>query len=65
MITDGYTDAANPRRRHFGTTKLIKLMNTAQTLPLYAQKTLFEQSLQNHQKGTEQRDDITVIGIRI
>lgn len=65
LITDGYTDAANPRRRHFGTTKLIKLMTTAQTLPLYSQKTLFEQSLQNHQKGTEQRDDITVIGIRV
>lgn len=65
LITDGYTDAANPRRRHFGTTKLIELMTTAQTLPLYTQKSLFEQSLQNHQQGTEQRDDITVIGIRV
>ncbi|WP_299454797.1 SpoIIE family protein phosphatase [uncultured Microscilla sp.] len=65
LTTDGYTDAANPRRRHFGTTKLVKLMAQIQTLPLYKQKQYFEKMLQKHQKGTEQRDDITIVGIRV
>lgn len=65
LITDGYTDAANPNRRHFGTTKLMKVMEEAQNYPVDQQKDYFEKSLQNHQKGTEQRDDITFIGFRL
>jgi len=65
LITDGYTDAASPGRRHLGTTKLYKFMLKMHSKPLDQQKDFFLTALQNHQKGTEQRDDITFIGFRI
>ena len=65
LITDGYTDAASPGRRHLGTTKLYKFMLKIHPKPLDQQKDFFLTALQNHQKGTEQRDDITFIGFRI
>lgn len=65
LITDGYTDAASPTRRHLGTTKLLKYMHQVHDKPLDQQRDFFMKSLLLHQKGTEQRDDITFIGFKI
>lgn len=65
LITDGYTDAASPGRRHLGTKKLYNFMFQIHHKPLEQQKDFFLNALKNHQRGTEQRDDITFIGFRV
>lgn len=65
LTTDGYSDTANERRKKFGEKRLKKLLFANSKETMKRQKRLLLQALINHQQSTEQRDDVTVIGVRL
>lgn len=66
LITDGYTDQfSDETQQKFGTSRLIELLNKIANLPAYEQRDILIHELEVHQKQSEQRDDITVVGVRI
>ena len=65
LTTDGFTNQNSQNRSKFGTKKLIKVLQKNVDLPLNEQKIKLEESLSRHQQNSEQRDDITLIGVRI
>ncbi|UZR92788.1 tetratricopeptide repeat protein [Chondrinema litorale] len=65
LTTDGFIDAANSKRRRFGSKRLKELIKTNGHKPTYEQKLVFENTLQDHQQNSDQRDDITFIALKI
>ena len=65
LTTDGYVDQNNNKQEKFGTPKLLRLLQEISDLKPYQQKEKMEHDLDLHQRGEEQRDDISMIGIRI
>lgn len=65
FTTDGFADQANYERKSFGTIRLLKVLKENINLDLAIQKQKLEQSLNLWQKDTLQRDDITVIGLKL
>jgi serine phosphatase RsbU (regulator of sigma subunit) len=64
MSTDGIIDQNNAERKRFGTPKLVETLEDAKELDLKDQKMLLENELTDHQGDEEQRDDITIWGIK-
>ena len=65
LSSDGLIDQNNNERKKFGTKKLVETMNSLKSKDLSVQKQELEIILDEHQSGTEQRDDITFLGIRV
>ena len=65
LSSDGYVDQSNVRQKKIGSRFLCELLQKNHQLPLEKQKQIMEKILDVHQEGTEQRDDITIIGIRL
>ncbi|MBX2843855.1 MAG: SpoIIE family protein phosphatase [Flammeovirgaceae bacterium] len=65
LSTDGYVDQNNKENLKIGKRKFADLLQEVVELPLNEQKRVFEDKLDTHQNGQEQRDDITLIGIKI
>ncbi|EAY28567.1 trifunctional serine/threonine-protein kinase/ATP-binding protein/SpoIIE family protein phosphatase [Microscilla marina] len=65
LASDGYFDAPNPRRKSFTKKKFIKLLQDIYLHPLPEQRERLEVALKLHQGETAQKDDITVIGVRL
>jgi serine phosphatase RsbU (regulator of sigma subunit) len=65
LSSDGIADQNNQHRRNFSSTKLKALLLQHHTLALHQQKELLEQTLDKYMEGTEQRDDMLLIGIRL
>lgn len=65
LTSDGYADQNNPAREKLGSRELKMLLSQACTLSLNEQKQLLESRLDNHQLNAEQRDDITIVGIKV
>ncbi len=65
LTTDGYIDQNNKERKRFGSKKLEKLLNNIANKTLVEQKQILEIELDNWQGTESQRDDITVIGIKL
>jgi serine phosphatase RsbU (regulator of sigma subunit)/HAMP domain-containing protein len=65
LSSDGYGDQNNEQRVKFSTKKLRELIEQVHTLPIQQQQRLFDERLKQHQGSEEQRDDITVVGIRL
>jgi serine phosphatase RsbU (regulator of sigma subunit) len=65
LATDGIADQNNKDRKKFGTTKLKHLIQANVHRPLKIQQEILEKALSDHQEGVEQRDDITLLGIKI
>ncbi len=65
LTTDGLIDQNSPKRLRFGTPRFLKLLENIHSYDLTKQQTAIENELQSHQ-GTElQRDDITIMGIKL
>ncbi len=64
LTTDGIIDQNNSERKRFGTPKFIDMLKEAKDLDLIDQKRLIDKTLAKHQGDEEQRDDITVWGIK-
>ncbi|MCK5029494.1 MAG: SpoIIE family protein phosphatase [Bacteroidales bacterium] len=65
LSSDGLTDQNNLERKRFGSSKLKEIIINNISLPMQQQKEIIEDELNNFQKDEEQRDDITLIGIKI
>ena len=52
-------------KKKFGSKKFHELLQNIQNLPLIEQKETLLKSLSEHQQNEEQRDDITVIGLKL
>jgi serine phosphatase RsbU (regulator of sigma subunit) len=65
FTTDGFADQNDQDRHRFTSSKLVDLIAENAFLTTEQQKHNIEEVLSNHMKDTEQRDDITIIGIRI
>jgi len=65
LATDGYTDAADQKRKKIGYKLLKKTLAENANLSMTEQGAALLEILYEHQKRVEQRDDITLIGVRL
>lgn len=65
LTTDGFVDTPNIKRKSFGTTRLKNLLANNAHLTPTQQKEKLEEELAQYQRGVDQRDDITILGIKI
>ncbi|WP_299464675.1 SpoIIE family protein phosphatase [uncultured Microscilla sp.] len=65
LSSDGFADQNNQNRKKFGTRSLKTLLAQNKSLALPQQQSLLEQALDEFMQGTEQRDDILLIGIKL
>ncbi|OJJ20859.1 hypothetical protein BKI52_09770 [marine bacterium AO1-C] len=65
LTTDGMIDQNNEQRKKFGTVRFKELLQNCSALSLAEQKDRLNEALDQHQLGTDQRDDITVWAIKI
>ena len=66
LSTDGMIHLPNTKRRNFGSRRFKQVLAQYAHLSLDQQKECISQYLQDFQKGeTEQRDDITLVGLRV
>jgi serine phosphatase RsbU (regulator of sigma subunit) len=65
LTTDGFIDQNNPQRIRFNKKCFKKLITEVHSKNILEQKQLFEEALAAHQQNAEQRDDITVIAVRL
>ncbi len=65
LYTDGYKDQNNPERQRFGTKRFQRVIMENVHLPMDQLKEKLERALKEWMQNTEQRDDITVIGLKI
>ena len=65
LFSDGYADQNGPSREKFGRENMLKLLQQNASLALSEQQQKLEDALVEHIQNAEQRDDITVIGIKL
>lgn len=65
FTTDGFADQNDQERQRFTTAKLTDLIENSASMPTVEQKRIIEQALDSYMDKTDQRDDITIIGIKI
>ncbi|TAH22207.1 MAG: hypothetical protein EAZ08_01760 [Cytophagales bacterium] len=65
MSTDGWIDSINPERVRFGSQKFKDMLLGGTFLPLAAQGEMFGKILEEYEQGTEQRDDVLLVGVRV
>jgi serine phosphatase RsbU (regulator of sigma subunit) len=65
LTTDGFADQQNPQNQKYGTHRLKKFLQGHAYLNPGQQKQALLEELQKYQANEEQRDDITIIGIRL
>lgn len=65
LSTDGLADQPNHYRQPFDTAGLRALLQKISGLPVAGQREAIERALDAHQGGAAQRDDITILGVRL
>jgi len=65
LCSDGFIDQNNEARESFGVQKFKNMIAQNAQYPLSMQKQLYYKQLQQHQYGTEQRDDILLLGFKV
>jgi serine phosphatase RsbU (regulator of sigma subunit) len=65
LTTDGYVDTPNPQRKSFGTSRLKKLLASQANIAVAQQHENLETALNTYQLDADQRDDITMLGVRL
>ena len=63
--SDGLEDQNNKKRKKFGKKRLKQLLSQISSLSISQQKLKVQEALYEHKQGTEQRDDILWMGIRV
>jgi ligand-binding sensor domain-containing protein len=64
LATDGFADQSNPNGKKFGRQQLKDLLERLGGRPLKEQGETLAAELDRHRQGEDQRDDITVVGVR-
>ena len=65
LSTDGIIDQNGPDRKRFGSKKLEELLIETCNLPVDEQKGRIDKELNDFMKNEEQRDDITLLGLKV
>ncbi len=65
LLSDGIIDQNSSEGKKIGTAGFQKILTEIGELPLNTQKEKIIEILNSHKKGTNQRDDITILGIKI
>ncbi len=65
LSTDGIIDQPAPSRMRFGSIRFRKIISDIATKPLEEQKQEIVTTLEQYQDTAEQRDDITLLGIKV
>ncbi|MCB2194998.1 MAG: SpoIIE family protein phosphatase [Bacteroidetes bacterium] len=65
LSSDGLTDQNNADRKRFGSNRLREIILNNISEPMMKQREHIEKELNDFQQDEEQRDDITLIGIKI
>ncbi len=65
LTSDGYTDQNDQERKNFSERRFMGMLSIIQEKTLSEQKHFLEDALVAHMAGSEQRDDILVVGVRV
>jgi serine phosphatase RsbU (regulator of sigma subunit) len=65
LTTDGFADQNGKNQQKIGSLRLKKSLEEFHNLPFPKQKTQLEQLLDFHQGKQKQRDDITIMGVKL
>ncbi len=65
LCSDGFIDQNNEERESFGVQRFKTMIAQHAQYSLPMQKQLYYKQLQQHQYGTEQRDDILLLGFKV
>jgi serine phosphatase RsbU (regulator of sigma subunit)/ligand-binding sensor domain-containing protein len=65
LCTDGFADQANPQNERFGTKRFMDLLLNNSQFPMEEQKEMLKKTMQAYMAGTPQRDDMTILGIKV
>lgn len=65
MTSDGIIDQNNMERKRFGRVRFVKTIEYNGQLDMQERKQVFEEILDEFMEGVEQRDDITIMGLKI
>jgi serine phosphatase RsbU (regulator of sigma subunit) len=65
LSSDGFVDQNNPARIRYGSVKFETLLGDIHPLPMSVQHDTIIRSLDDFRQGSDQRDDILVIGVRL
>jgi serine phosphatase RsbU (regulator of sigma subunit) len=65
LMSDGLVDQDNTEREKFGMERLTTLLESNNLLPMPEQKIQVVEELKNFQKNRLQRDDISILGIKL
>jgi len=65
MSSDGMKDQCDAERKRFGSARLYKLLGDNANEALSVQKQRLEYELLSFMAGVEQRDDITIVGLKL
>lgn len=65
LATDGFADQNGPSGKPFGSRRLRELLRENAKLPLAEQADALADALDAHRNGEPQRDDVTVVGLKL
>ena len=65
LTSDGIADQNAPNRKKFGSKKLVQLLGESFQLPMAEQQEILEKTLDNFQQNEKQRDDISLMAIKL
>ncbi len=65
LFSDGIIDQNNSERKRYGTLRFLTTLKSVIKMPLDIQKQMIETDLEAYQKNESQRDDITLIGLKL
>ncbi|WP_338768851.1 7TM diverse intracellular signaling domain-containing protein [Bernardetia sp. ABR2-2B] len=65
LTTDGFADQNDKDKQKIGSLQLQEIIKENHNLSLSEQKTKLEETLDHHQGKEEQRDDITILGVKL
>ncbi len=65
LATDGFADQNNVKREKFGKRKLFNTLSSLSIHSMEYQQVQLEEILDEHQKGSIQRDDITLLALEL
>jgi len=65
MLTDGVIDQNDPNRNRIGTLNFVAQLEANQLLSMQDQQTQLETFIEKWQNGEPQRDDITILGLKL
>ncbi|MEJ2628086.1 MAG: SpoIIE family protein phosphatase [bacterium] len=65
LTTDGFVDQQNVKNRRYGSGQLKNFLRSISDLSMQEQKKVMTQELVRYQGTEEQRDDITIMGVRV